>query len=177
MQLYHYSQTISHANYISIYCELSFYINAFITHYCIRLYNVYTYIYIWYMYIQPSQKLLNHYEVLWKLISTFNDHYLLKISILCCCHLLFVNIITKVLWKLYITGPYYAYSVSHKNHSCPIISAMAVCICAASSGALLTNMQHSSAGAFNSVPMVQWQRVGLQSELSRFESWLGQEFL
>ena len=60
------------------------------------------------------------------------NHCLLKISMLCCCHLLFVNIITKVLWKLYITGPYYAYSVSHKNHSCPIISAMAVCICMAS---------------------------------------------
>ena len=26
-------------------CELSYYINTFITHYCIRLYNVYTYIY------------------------------------------------------------------------------------------------------------------------------------
>ena len=112
--------------------NLSYYINTFITHYCIRLYNVYTSIYIWCMYIQPWQKLLNHYDVLWILISTFNHHCLLKISILCCCYLLFVNIIPKVLWKLYITGPYYAYSVSQKNHCGPIISAMAVCICTAS---------------------------------------------
>ena len=54
---------------------------------------------------------------------------------------------------------------------------MAVCFLRGISGALLTNMQHSSVGAFNSVPMAQWQRFGLQSELSRFESWLGQEFL
>ena len=73
--------------------NLSYYINTFIAHYCIRLYNVYTSIYIWRMYIQPWQKLLNHYEVLWILISTFNHHCLLKISILCCCYLLFVNII------------------------------------------------------------------------------------
>ena len=77
-----------------------------------------------------------------------------------------------------MTGPYYAYSVSHKNHSGPIISAMAVCIWRYGiSGALLTYMQHFSAEAFNSVPMAQWYLVELQSELSRFESWLGQEFL
>ena len=112
---------------------LSYYINTFITHYCIRLNNVYTSIYIWYMYIQPWQKLLNHHEVLWKLISISNDHCLLKISILCCCYLWFVNIIPKVLWKSYITWPSYAYSVSHKKkHSGPIISSMAVCICMAS---------------------------------------------
>ena len=93
------------------------------------------------MCIQPWQKLLNHYEVnsLWKFISTFNYW---KISILCCCYLLFVNIIPNVLWKLYITGPWYAYTVnrnhwmlnwfSHKHHSGPIISAMDVCICMAS---------------------------------------------
>ena len=81
------------------------------------------------MHIQPWQKLLNHCEF------CEHDHCLLKISILCCCYLLFVNIIPNVLCKLYIIGPYYAYSVkqkSLKNHSSPIISAMAVCVCMAS---------------------------------------------
>ena len=59
--------------------------------------------------IQPWQKWLDHYEVLCKLISSFNDNCLLKISLICCCYLLFVNIIPNVLWKKHITGPYYAY--------------------------------------------------------------------
>ena len=33
---------------------------------------IHIYIYIWYMYIQPWQKLLNHYEVLWKLKIDLN---------------------------------------------------------------------------------------------------------
>ena len=102
--------------------------------------------------------IISIHEYMRKLISTFNYW---QISILCCCYLLFVNIIPNVLWKLYITWPCYAYSMNrnhwmlnwftHKNHSGPIISAMAVCNMHGISSALLTYMQHFSAGAFNSV--------------------------
>ena len=72
--------------------NLSYYINTFIAHYCIRLYNVYTSIYIWCMYIQPWQKLLNH---LWRFVNidlniqsslfTENKHTctMLLLSIIC----------------------------------------------------------------------------------------------
>ena len=53
-----------------------------------------------------------------------------------CCDLLFVNIIRNVLCKLYKFSKQKSLNVeliSHtKNHSGPIIAAMAVCICMAS---------------------------------------------
>ena len=66
--------------------NVSYYIKTFITHHYIRLYNVYTSrsIYIWYIHIQPWQKLLNHYEVLWKWsLFTENKHTMLLLSINC----------------------------------------------------------------------------------------------